>query len=129
MELADGGDLSKYLVPQMPEQSILFYFTQIIEGVEYIHSQGIVHRDLKPDNIFIMTNGTIKIGIFGVAKQLSNLNLLQMTSIGTFLYMAPEILFKQPSGISSDIWSLGCILYQMMTGNLPFLANSIPHYF
>jgi serine/threonine protein kinase len=75
----------------------------MVEGVENIHNQGMVHREIKTDNIFILTNGKIKIGDFGVAKQLSSLNLLQMTTIGTPLYMVPEILFKQPSGISCDI--------------------------
>jgi serine/threonine protein kinase len=99
MELADGGDLSRYLVPQMPEHFILVYFTQIVEGVKYIHSQRIDHRDLKRDNIFMMTNGTIKIDDFGMAKQISSHNLLKKTAIRTPLYVAPEILLNQRSAL------------------------------
>lgn len=135
MELADGDRLHDVMKqnPNMPEEDILFYFVQIFEAVQYMHQRKIIHRDLKPENIFLMHDGTVKIGDFGVSRFIEN-NSSFITCAGSPLYMAIELLKnlgtdelsnQAEAGLPIDIWSLGCIMYEMMTGNVPYPAESI----
>jgi serine/threonine protein kinase len=126
MEFIEGESLRESLdrAPQglSPEQAIPL-FAQIVAGCTYLHDQGIVHRDLKPANIFI-ENAMAKIGDYGLSKYISaSRRAGQTESVGTFHYMAPEI-GKGEYGKEIDIYSLGIILYEMMTGNVPFDGES-----
>lgn len=126
MEFISCGDLLSFVRrrSRIPENIAKFIFRQIIEGIQYIHSNNIVHRDIKLDNILIDINNTIKICDFGVAKQVKKGEILT-EQCGTPAYIAPEILKSNGyEGFGVDIWSAGVVLYTMLTGTVPFKANS-----
>ncbi|KAK8866250.1 hypothetical protein M9Y10_009209 [Tritrichomonas musculus] len=131
MEYIDGGDLASLIKSKkkhgrrIPEDTILKIFIQIVVAIQYIHSQKVVHRDLKPQNIFMTKLDVVKIGDFGVSKQLNQTNSLCETKVGTPYYLSPEIWNNEPYGSKSDIWSLGCILQELCTLSKPFEATNI----
>ena len=134
MEYANDGDLSKKIKTQknkiigdkyFSEEKIMQYFYQICRGLQYIHSKNIIHRDIKSQNIFLMKNGKIKIGDFGIAKALTNTKNNATTIIGTPYYFSPEIINGEPYNYKTDIWSLGVVLYEMCCLKLPFESNNI----
>ena len=97
---------------------------QLTSGVDYIHRHGIVHRDLKPDNLFHMSDGTLKISDFGIAAPIGTTN--DGDSIqGTIYYCAPEMIMGAPVAISNDIYSMGVIFYELLTGQVPFDGQSV----
>ena len=129
MEFADDGDIStkiKYNLKHklhFEENAIWKYLIQILEGLNYLHEKKIIHRDLKSANIFLMKDTTIKIGDLNVSKY----NKLGMayTQTGTPYYASPEIWLDQPYDYKSDIWSLGCILYEICQLKPPFRGTSL----
>ncbi len=129
-EYADGGDLSEKIKSQnnkpFTESEILDYFTQICLALKHIHEKKIIHRDLKSGNIFLMKSGLVKLGDFGIAKGFKNTMDKAQTMVGTPYYLSPEILENKPYDAKSDIWSLGVLLYEMMTFKMPFNASSLP---
>lgn len=129
MEYADGGDLSQKIeeagTTLFPEEQIIDWFVQISLAVKHCHDKKILHRDLKTQNIFLMKNGTIKLGDFGIARTLQSTMELAKTAIGTPYYLSPEICQGKGYNVKSDIWSLGCILYELCTLKHPFDANNI----
>lgn len=94
-------------------------------AIKHIHDRKILHRDLKTQNIFMNQNGSIKIGDFGIARVLQHTYDCAQTAIGTPYYLSPEICQEKPYNQKSDIWSLGCILYEMVTLRHAFDANSM----
>ena len=129
-EYADGGDLSEKIKSQnnkpFTESEILDYFTQICLALKHIHEKKIIHRDLKSGNIFLMKSGLVKLGDFGIAKGFKNTMDKAQTMVGTPYYLSPEILENKPYDEKIDIWSLGVLLYEMMTFKMPFNASSLP---
>ena len=131
MEHCDGGDLSKFLNLYMktgrtlPEEKIWRLFIQICLGIASLHNKKILHRDIKALNIFITRDEKIKIGDLGVAKVLSQSSFAN-TFIGTPYYLSPEICEEKPYNEKSDIWALGCILYELATYKHPFNAANQP---
>ena len=129
-EYADDGDLSEKIKSQnnkpFTESDILDYFTQICLALKHIHDKKIIHRDLKSGNVFLMKSGLVKLGDFGIAKGFQNTMDKAKTMVGTPYYLSPEILENKPYDAKSDIWSLGVLLYEMMTFKMPFNANSLP---
>ena len=131
-EFANGGDLSQKIENQkkqrkyFKEDLILDYFTQICLALNHVHHHKVIHRDIKPQNIFLTKNGIIKLGDFGVSKQLRTKWELAKTLMGTSYYLSPEMINNQPYNNKTDIWSLGVLLYQLVTLKLPFEANNLP---
>ena len=133
MEYANSGDLSDLISSRngkfFSEEEIIDIFVQMCLAIKYIHDRKIVHRDLKPGNIYLTNKTIIKIGDFGLARMLDHTIDKINTQIGTPYYVAPEILLGKPYSFSADMWSLGCILFELCTLHVPFPGNSIPEVF
>lgn len=98
---------------------------QLALGIKTIHSNKILHRDIKSSNLFLTSNGSIKIGDFGISKVLETAHESAETLVGTPYYLSPEACENKPYGYKSDIWALGCVLYELCTLNYAFQANNI----
>ncbi|XP_022786792.1 serine/threonine-protein kinase Nek5-like [Stylophora pistillata] len=110
---------------QLPEDQVLDYFVQICLGLKHVHDRKILHRDLKSQNIFLTKNGIVKLGDFGIARVLHSTMELARTCIGTPYYLSPEICENKPYNNKSDIWSLGCVLYELLTLKHAFEAGNM----
>ncbi|KAG8001892.1 Serine/threonine-protein kinase Nek3 [Nibea albiflora] len=119
MEYCSGGDLLQRIRQQKTAQfcvdDILRWFAQMCAAAKYIHDKRVLHRDLKSKNIFLTDNGTIKLGDFGSACILNSSKAYAHTYVGTPYYVAPEIWDNKPYNNKSDVWSLGCVLYELCT--------------
>ncbi|XP_037874824.1 serine/threonine-protein kinase Nek8 isoform X2 [Bombyx mori] len=130
MEYATCGNLAEFMYLRCPQvikqEEILFYFCQILLGVSYIHNLDIIHRDLKAENILLTGKYGIivKIGDFGISKMLASAKKTS-TVIGTPYYLAPELCEGQPYDTKSDIWALGCLLYEMCTHKRAFESETL----
>ena len=128
MEFADGGDLAKKIDYNkkhrccFDENIIWDWIFQLLNGLTYLHSHQIIHRDLKSANVFLMKNGVLKIGDLNVSK-LSK-NDYARTKTGTPFYLAPEVWEDRPYDYKCDIWSLGCIIYELCTMSPPFRGTN-----
>ncbi len=125
MDYCKGGELFDYIVKKrrLNEEETSFFFYQIINGLEYIHSKNIVHRDLKPENLLLTEKNKLKIIDFGLSNFYSKNNLLS-TPCGSPCYAAPEMVSgNKYNGFKTDIWAIGIILYAMLCGYLPFEDN------
>ena len=107
------------------EDAILDMFAQICLALDYVHDQKVLHRDLKTQNVFLHRNGTIKLGDFGIARQMDAPMDMAMTVIGTPYYMSPELMEGKAYGYKSDVWALGCVLYELATLKHAFDANDM----
>lgn len=94
-------------------------------ALEYVHGRKILHRDLKSQNIFLTANNTIKLGDFGISKVLENTCDQALTVQGTPYYMSPEVCQSKPYTYTSDVWALGCILYELCTLKHAFSAENL----
>ncbi|MFF4934103.1 serine/threonine-protein kinase [Streptomyces griseofuscus] len=129
MELVDGGSLDGLLSASGPlsAERVAKIAAQAAVGLALAHRQGIVHRDIKPANLLLSADDTLKIGDFGIARFFDDPNsALTATGqiVGTSLYLAPERALGRTAGPASDVYSLGCVLYQLLTGRPPFQADS-----
>lgn len=95
----------------------------LIFGIQALHSKNVLHRDLKSANVFLTSNKYVKIGDFGISKVLDSTSA--KTFVGTPYYLSPEVCSNKKYDLRSDLWSLGCILYELCTLNYPFQANNI----
>ncbi|KAM9850647.1 serine/threonine-protein kinase Nek5 [Aulostomus maculatus] len=130
MEYCDGGDLMKRINMQrgvaFSEHQIVDWFVQICLGLKYIHDRKILHRDIKALNIFLTDGGVkAKLGDFGIARMLNNTAELAQTCVGTPYYLSPEICQGRPYNNKTDIWSLGCVLYELCTLRHPFEGSTL----
>ncbi|NWZ77591.1 STK36 kinase, partial [Poecile atricapillus] len=111
----------------LPEDQVQTIAAQLISALYYLHSHRILHRDVKPQNILLGKDGVVKLCDFGFARAMS-IHTMVLTSIkGTPLYMSPELVEERPYDHTADLWSVGCILYELFVGTPPFYTNSIFH--
>ncbi|XP_007550802.1 serine/threonine-protein kinase Nek1 isoform X5 [Poecilia formosa] len=129
MDYCEGGDLFKKINSQkgvlFPEEQILDWFVQICLALKHVHGRKILHRDIKSQNIFLTKEGTVQLGDFGIARVLNSTVELARTCIGTPYYLSPEICENKPYNNKSDIWALGCVLYEMCTLKHAFEAGNM----
>ena len=119
LEYMSNGSL--YQIVPLNLCTTIKYTRQILEGVVYLHQQGIIHRDIKGSNILIDEHNNIKLADFGIARQLKSLQSTQGTAgVGTNKWMAPEMMKGEKYGLKVDIWSIGCIVVEMLTGHPPW---------
>ena len=129
-ELAESGSLYDLIKKRkasgaaLPENQVWKYFLQTALGLQHIHSHRILHRDVKTMNIFLTRKDEVKVGDLGVAKVLSNTMDMASTMVGTPYYLSPELCEGKPYNDKSDVWSLGCVLYELCTMRHPFDAQN-----
>ena len=128
MEYAEKGDLNKFLQINIekkiffPEQLLLDWLCQICTALKYLHYKKIIHRDIKPANIFMNSLNQIKLGDFGISKNLKTYGFAS-SFVGSTYYMAPEIVDGENYSFEADIWALGVTFYELMNLRKPFRAN------
>ncbi|XP_075842934.1 serine/threonine-protein kinase Nek1 isoform X4 [Microtus pennsylvanicus] len=129
MDYCEGGDLFKRINAQkgalFQEDQILDWFVQICLALKHVHDRKILHRDIKSQNIFLTKDGTVQLGDFGIARVLNSTVELARTCIGTPYYLSPEICENKPYNNKSDIWALGCVLYELCTLKHAFEAGNM----
>lgn len=129
MTYCDGGDLEQRLKRAnrklLKEDLIMHWFVQMALGLQYMHQRHVLHRDIKSQNIFMLGTGRLVLGDLGIAKALGSTTQLAQTTIGTPYYMSPELFKNLQYNHKSDIWALGCVLYEMATFSHPFEASSL----
>lgn len=130
MELIEGGNLAELLkrLGRLPSAKVIRIGHEIASGLDAIHEQGIIHRDLKPSNLMLDARGRIRIADFGIAEIVENIDSLEI-GLGTPAYMAPEQIDGEKATARSDLYSLGLVLYELVTGEPGFVAQSLGELF
>lgn len=133
MEHCDGGDLRKLIKEKakagehLPEDQVMTWFVQLCLALQYCHSEKVLHRDLKTSNIFIDKSGgaTVKLGDFGISRVFEGTAEAAVTIVGTPYYMSPEVCRSEPYSWKSDVWALGCVLYELCMLKHAFESTSL----
>jgi NIMA (never in mitosis gene a)-related kinase len=132
MDYAEGGDLANRIKRQSQKQElfaegqVIRWFTQVALGLKYLHARQILHRDLKPQNLFLTKQEDLRLGDFGISKAMKKDALKDDSYMGTPYYFSPEICQEKLYSFASDVWAMGCILYEMAALRVPFEAPNIP---
>lgn len=140
MDYCEGGDLWQFVAHRkrqrapLGEPQVLRWFTQMCLALKYMHDKNVLHRDIKTQNIFLAKKlssrdgslGVVKIADFGISKVLDSQTALANTRVGTPYYLSPEICQNQPYAMPSDMWALGCVLFELCVLHVPFEAQDLP---
>lgn len=133
MELVEGGTVKDLLETYGPMQWLVVVEIgrQLCSALQFAHNHGVIHRDLKPSNLFLTTDGEVKLGDFGIARDLQNKDITSSgMTVGTHAYMSPEQIRGEVEITGkADLYSLGCCLFELLTGQTPFLANNFAQLF
>jgi beta-lactam-binding protein with PASTA domain/tRNA A-37 threonylcarbamoyl transferase component Bud32 len=127
MEYIDGPTLKEEITSRapLPEAEAVGYAQQVLQALEFAHRRGVIHRDIKPHNMMLTEDGLLKVTDFGIARAANQVEMTEVGSIvGTAQYLSPEQARGQTVGPQSDIYSLGVVLYEMLTGEVPFTGSS-----
>ena len=126
LDFCPGGDLSYHIIKNLfEEDEAQFFIAELILAIEHLHSLDIIYRDLKPENILIDYEGHIKLADFGLAKENVSDNKTAQSFCGSPAYLSPEMVTRRGAGKSSDIYGIGAVLYEMISGTPPFYANDL----
>jgi NIMA (never in mitosis gene a)-related kinase 1/4/5 len=132
MEYCSGGTLQQAMARRerasesFEEEEVFDWFLQIGMALEFIHSKMILHRDIKPSNVFLTKRNLVKLGDFGIAKQMDDTSVFALTCVGTPYYLSPELIEGRPYNQFSDVWALGVLPFQMVAFRYPFDAPMLP---
>lgn len=127
MELVDGITMKQYMEKrgQIKWKEVLHFSRQVAKALSHAHERGIIHRDIKPQNLMLLRDGTIKVGDFGIAALENEIHEEHSQAIGSIHYIAPEQAKGENPDARSDIYSLGIVMYEMLTGHKPYTGNTI----
>ena len=134
LDFCDCGDLAGLIKEQaemgapLSEGDVWNIFSQLCGAVAHMHAHRIMHRDIKPSNVFISSDGVAKLGDLGLSRYFSSKTAQAQSMVGTPYYMSPECIRGQPYEWSSDVWSLGCLLYELVALRNPFFKQGLNYY-
>ncbi|MBR5094273.1 MAG: Stk1 family PASTA domain-containing Ser/Thr kinase [Oscillospiraceae bacterium] len=126
MELVQGITLKDYMIQKgpIPWKQAVYFAKQICRALIHAHERGVIHRDIKPQNMLLLRNGTLKVGDFGIAALENEMTEAKGIAIGSIHYMSPEQIRGESPDPRSDIYSLGVVMYEMLTDSLPFIGDT-----
>jgi serine/threonine protein kinase len=126
LDYCPGGDFSFHIARNLfEEDEAKFFIAELVLAIEHLHNLDIIYRDLKPENILIDSDGHIRLADFGLAKENVSGNKMAQSFCGSPAYLAPEMVNRRGAGKSSDIYGIGAVLYEMISGTPPFYANDL----